>query len=494
MRLYCSYFFRFQFRLLRHESGNPVYTYDSHGNMLTMPHLPALQWDFADRLHVATLDANNNKAYYAYNSGGERTRKVVVKGNTTEERIYFGDYEIYRKTVNQQLNFERHTHHVNDDTKKVALTEYKTIENGLTLQVPEVTIRYQYDNHLGSACIELDETAQLITYEEYHPFGTTSYRAGRSLTETSLKRYKYVGKERDEETGLYYYGARYYADWLCRFVSVDPLQFKYPYYTPFQYAGNKPVTFIDLDGMEEKKKTDNPISVGYEYNITFHKYKDTVMAEYINTENRKAVNIEIEIATSIIAELKVTSKVLKGIKELPGIVNDFQQALEDEDFTNFFIQYGSEGLLKLSEFVSTEASKDITVGQNRELFKQMGKNLDKLNSLVSAGFSILDIYREIDSPSTKSEALADLTFYTMDSTYLGYQNTVNTGVFTFNSGYNGKLKEATMTTNQIFRGIEMRFEAFDLTNPEDVKVIKSLIYQSAPRFVYDCINLPKENN
>ncbi|HAZ02539.1 MAG TPA: hypothetical protein DCY97_10265 [Marinilabiliales bacterium] len=52
---------------------------------------------------------------------------------------------------------------------------------------------------------------------------------------------------------LYYYGARYYAAWLCRFVSVDPLQHKYPYYTPYQYAGNKPITFIDLDGLEEFK-------------------------------------------------------------------------------------------------------------------------------------------------------------------------------------------------------------------------------------------------
>jgi hypothetical protein len=39
---------------------------------------------------------------------------------------------------------------------------------------------------------------------------------------------------------------------LCRFVSVDPLQFDYPYYTPFQYAGNKPITYIDLDGLESQ--------------------------------------------------------------------------------------------------------------------------------------------------------------------------------------------------------------------------------------------------
>ena len=62
--------------------------------------------------------------------------------------------------------------------------------------------------------------------------------------------YAFNAKERDEETGLYYYGMRYYAAWICRFVSVDPLQFKYPELTPFQYASNTPISAIDLDGAE----------------------------------------------------------------------------------------------------------------------------------------------------------------------------------------------------------------------------------------------------
>ncbi|MGB3464927.1 MAG: RHS repeat-associated core domain-containing protein, partial [Cyclobacteriaceae bacterium] len=104
----------------------------------------------------------------------------------------------------------------------------------------------------------------VISYEEYYPFGSTSYWAGRSESEVKQKRYRYVGKEKDSETGLYYYGARYYAAWLCRFISVDPLKDEYPYYTSYQYAGNKPVTFIDLDGLEEApgkliQGSDNPI-------------------------------------------------------------------------------------------------------------------------------------------------------------------------------------------------------------------------------------------
>ena len=55
-----------------------------------------------------------------------------------------------------------------------------------------------------------------------YPYGSTSYQAGRSVAEVSLKRYRYTGKERDEETGLNYHGARYYAPWLGRWTSCDP--------------------------------------------------------------------------------------------------------------------------------------------------------------------------------------------------------------------------------------------------------------------------------
>jgi RHS repeat-associated protein len=79
-------------------------------------------------------------------------------------------------------------------------------------------------------------------------FRTTSYRSGRSETEVSLKRYKYCGKERDEQTGFYYYGMRYYAGWLCRFVSVDPMADEYPGLTPYAYCANNPLKYIDPTG------------------------------------------------------------------------------------------------------------------------------------------------------------------------------------------------------------------------------------------------------
>jgi RHS repeat-associated protein len=106
----------------------------------------------------------------------------------------------------------------------------------------------------------LDETAALISYEEYHPFGTTSYRSGRTETEVSLKRYKYIGKERDEETGLYYYGARYYAGWVGRFVSVDPMATERQWLNPYNYVQNNPVNGVDPTGAldDDPPKGANP--------------------------------------------------------------------------------------------------------------------------------------------------------------------------------------------------------------------------------------------
>src|SRR5262249_56839506 len=109
-----------------------------------------------------------------------------------------------------------------DDTQRIALVDMRTLDTAGDDQAPRQLIRYQFGNHLGSSSLELDEQAQIISYEEYAPYGSTTYQAVRSQTETA-KRYRYTGKERDEESGLYYHGARYYAPWLGRWTRCDPV-------------------------------------------------------------------------------------------------------------------------------------------------------------------------------------------------------------------------------------------------------------------------------
>lgn len=78
----------------------------------------------------------------------------------------------------------------------------------------------------------------------------------------SSYRYGFNGKELDKEVVQYDYGFRIYDPRLVRFKSVDPLSGKYPYYTPYQFAGNKLIWCIDLDGLE-----DIPTNGGNYYSI-----------------------------------------------------------------------------------------------------------------------------------------------------------------------------------------------------------------------------------
>ena len=67
-----------------------------------------------------------------------------------------------------------------DDKQRIALVETKRDQRATTSRRRRNSIRYQFGNHLGSASLELDEEAQLISYEEYHPYGSTAFQAVRS--------------------------------------------------------------------------------------------------------------------------------------------------------------------------------------------------------------------------------------------------------------------------------------------------------------------------
>ncbi len=220
------------------------YTYDAHGNMINMPHLREMLWDFKDQLREVDLNGGG-RAYYVYDASGQRVRKVHEhNGGLVEERIYLGGFEIYRKNgVNPLV---RETLHIMDDKQRIALVDTRT--EGEEDEVPEQLIRYQFGNHLGSACLELDDDGAVISYEEYHPYGTTSYQAGRTVAEVSLKRYRYTGMERDEETGLNYHTARYYAPWLGRWVKADPAGLV-DSSNRYLYVSNNPIASLDVFGL-----------------------------------------------------------------------------------------------------------------------------------------------------------------------------------------------------------------------------------------------------
>jgi len=228
------------------------YVHDAHGNMIRMPHLggahpaPNMYWDYKDELRQADLGGGGT-AYYVYDAAGQRVRKVWEKSaGLTEERIYLSGFEVFRRRSGAgAVRLQRETLHVMDDKQRIALVETRTQGDE---PAPQQLIRYQISNHLGSASLELDDDGQIISYEEYYPYGSTSYQAVRNQTETP-KRYRYTGKERDEESGLEYHLARYYLPWLGRWVSADPAGFDGGI-NLYEYCRSNPIRWVDLGGKE----------------------------------------------------------------------------------------------------------------------------------------------------------------------------------------------------------------------------------------------------
>jgi RHS repeat-associated protein len=244
-----------------------TYAHDAAGNMTRLPHLPQLEWDYANRLqHVAKQVQNGpgpaNDVYFSHDATGQRVRKVYEHTGLVEERIYLDGYELYRRrnAGSSQRQLERQTLQVMDDRRRIALVETKTIDTSIPAFSATSRQRYQLENHLGSSGMELDAGANVISYEEYLPFGGTAFRAADANVDVSAKRYRYTGKERDEETGLYYVGARYYATWLARWISVDPIHQQQtqalstsgqgPVGSPYEGLSNNPLRFIDPDGRQ----------------------------------------------------------------------------------------------------------------------------------------------------------------------------------------------------------------------------------------------------
>jgi RHS repeat-associated protein len=241
--------------------ANPpeAYTYDAHGNTTSMPHLTLMRWDFKDRLSAtarqAVTDGTPEITYYVYDASGQRVRKITERQNGTrkDEHIYLGGCERFLAydSTGTGITLARETLHVMDDKQRVAIVETRT--QGSEPDLPPQLVRYQFGNHLGSASLELDEAGQVISYEEYYPYGNTSYQAGRSAAEVGLKRYRYLGKERDEESGFNHHGARYYAPWLGRWASCDPSGLK-DAPNLYQFTRGNPVIFVDSTGRDSEIK------------------------------------------------------------------------------------------------------------------------------------------------------------------------------------------------------------------------------------------------
>jgi RHS repeat-associated protein len=227
------------------------YEYNQHGSMTTMAHLPELTWNHKEQLIHADLDGGGH-AFYTYDSSGQRVRKVVERnGGLKTERVYVGGFEVYREisgSASPSVTLERETLHATDNTQRVMMVETQT-QGAIPSDMPRVVLRYQLNNHLGSSSVELDRNGAFLSFEEYHPYGTSSFQAADGVTRVSLKRYRYTGMERDEETGLSYHAARYNVPWIVGWMSCDPIGIK-DGINLYLFSKNNPLVYTDKSGKQ----------------------------------------------------------------------------------------------------------------------------------------------------------------------------------------------------------------------------------------------------
>ncbi len=234
--------------------------FDLNGNLKQLQPGQPLTWNGRNQLsRVVQIDrpSNADDERYIYASESQRVRKVRrwLAGNQqhTEEVRYLPGLELREQRQADVSKEGEGDARVNERLQMLSMAvggmslRLLHWEVGQPEDITNDQARYSLDNHLGSSTLELDGQAHKLTYEEYYPYGGTAIWTAKSQIEAKYKYVRYSGKERDA-TGLYYYGYRYYAPWLGRWLNPDPA-LAIDGLNLYRMVRNNPVLFKDADGL-----------------------------------------------------------------------------------------------------------------------------------------------------------------------------------------------------------------------------------------------------
>jgi len=282
------------------------YGYDANGNLLYVntgtktadgklqaTNSRKMLWDEENRL--LALSDNGFVSNYWYDAAGERTVKssgggegvsvngimsggrtgttnftayispylVVNNGGNYTKHIYIGSQRITSKVSNSGI-FE-----TSPVTTTALQTKYADLTSKIKTRYDSLGVAYKgtlqtggllssnpsaagspyfyHSDHLGSSSLITDGAGAVTQHLEYVPFGEVFIDERRSASSWATP-YLFSAKERDEETGLSYFGARYYDSKTSVWLSVDPLAEKYPNVSSYVYCVDNPLTYKDPDG------------------------------------------------------------------------------------------------------------------------------------------------------------------------------------------------------------------------------------------------------
>ena len=223
--------------------------FDAGGNLLQLQPGWKLTWNSRNQLSevcpVVREGGVNDSERYAYDAQGRRVRKVneahTQTGSVVSEVRYLPGLEVRTRSATGQRLW------VIDIEAGHTRVQVLHWENDLPPGQLNDSCRYSFTDHLGSCALEVDALARVISRQVYHPFGTTAVCERGDSSENSYRTQRYAGKELDA-TGLYYYGLRYYAPWLQRWLNPDPAG-SVDGLNPYRMVKNNPVLYTDVLGL-----------------------------------------------------------------------------------------------------------------------------------------------------------------------------------------------------------------------------------------------------
>jgi RHS repeat-associated protein len=191
---------------------------------------------------------------------------VVNNGGNYTKHIYIGSQRITSKVSNSgiftaspvtttdlQAKYTTLTAKIKERYDSLGVAYKGTPQTGgLVSSNPSAAVSpyFYHSDHLGSSSLITDGAGAVTQHLEYVPFGEVFIDERRSASSWTTP-YLFSAKERDEETGLSYFGARYYDSRTSVWLSVDPLAEKKPFMSSYIYCLNNPLRYIDPDGRDE---------------------------------------------------------------------------------------------------------------------------------------------------------------------------------------------------------------------------------------------------
>ena len=223
----------------RADQGN--YRYDANGNTTHTPRQEELGYTFDNQPNYVDLGGGGEVRYFRH--ADQRVVRMVNKGSTKALGIYLGPWEYHQRQGTTA--YTKVVVHVETTSR------HAQVERVLSGSDPDsVDIYYIHTDHLGSGHVLTSSAGALLSQEEYLPYGRASDRRD------ARNRYRYIGVERDEDTGLCMTGPRTYDPVMGRFGQGDPITSSN--LSPYGYSAGQPVRRTDPNGYssDEPKITD----------------------------------------------------------------------------------------------------------------------------------------------------------------------------------------------------------------------------------------------